>query len=137
MDQLKSSLDILGSGMRAQSERLKIISQNLANKDTSSINPEEDPYRRKLIHFENYLDQANNAQKVRISHISEDQKDFELRFEPNHPGADKKGYVKYSNVTGLIEVADMQQASRSYQAQLNSFRLTRQLQQQTIAMLKN
>ena len=136
MDPLYSTLDILGSGMRAQSERLKVISQNLANKDTAATSPTEDPYRRQLVHFENYFDRAAQANKVRVSHISEDPKDFTLRFEPNHPGADGKGYVKYANVTGLIEIADMQQASRSYQAQLNSFRLTRQLQQQTINMLQ-
>ncbi len=136
MDPLYATLDILGSGMRAQSERLKVISQNLANKDTAATSPDVDPYRRQLVHFENYFDRDSQANKVRVSHISEDQKDFTLRFEPNHPGADGRGYVKYANVTGLIEIADMQQASRSYQAQLNSFRLTRQLQEKTINMLR-
>ncbi len=136
MDSLKASLGVLSSGMRAQSERLKVISQNLANKDTAALTPNEDPYRRQLVHFENYFDKKAGANKVRVSHVSEDQTNFELRFEPNHPGSSDTGYVKYSNVTGLIEIADLQQASRSYQAQLNSFRLTRQLQQQTINMLR-
>ena len=136
MDPLQSTLSVLASGMRSQSERLKVISQNLANKDSKPLNPGEEPYRRKLIHFKNYFDQATGSQLVKVNHISEDAKPFNRLFEPNHPAADEKGYVLTSNVTGLIEVTDMQQANRSYQAQLNSFRLTRQLQQQTIGMLR-
>ncbi len=136
MDPLKSTLSVLASGMKSQSERLKVISQNLANKDSTALRAEDEPYRRKIVHFQNYFDEATQTELVHVSNISEDQRPFERRFDPNHPGADAKGYIRQSNVIGLIEVTDMQQANRSYQAQLNSFRLTRQLQQQTINMLQ-
>lgn len=136
MDQLKAALFVNASGLRTQSRRLQIISQNLANSDATSTVPGGDPYQRKTIHFINVLDRQFGVEIVRTHSIQRDPAPFERRFEPTHPGADEFGYVKYSNVTPLIEITDMQQANRSYQAQLNVFRLIKQSQDRTIDLLR-
>lgn len=136
MDPLAASLSASAAGMRAQALRLRVISENLANQDNASIDPSQDPYRRKTIHFKNVLDRKLGVEIVQVDRIEQDQSPFKLQYEPSHPGADDNGYVKYSNVRGLIEVADMRQANRSYQAQLNVFRLTKQMQARTNELLR-
>lgn len=136
MDPFNGALNASAAGMRAQALRLRVIAENLANQDNSAITPEQDPYRRKTVHFKNVLDRKIGAELVTVSRIDRDPAPFPLRYEPNHPGADQNGYVKHSNVNGLIEIADMRQANRSYQAQLNVFRLTKQMQARTNELLR-
>ena len=136
MDPLAAALSSSAAGMRAQALRLRVIAENLANQDNASLEPNQDPYRRKTVHFKNVLDRKLGVELVQVDKIEQDQSPFRLQFEPNHPGADENGYVKYSNVRGLIEIADMRQANRSYQAQLNVFRLTKEMVARTNELLR-
>ena len=136
MDPLAAALSSSAAGMRVQALRLRVISENLANQDNAALEPNQDPYRRKTVHFKNVLDRKLGVELVQVDKIEQDQSPFRLQFEPNHPGADENGYVKYSNVRGLIEIADMRQANRSYQAQLNVFRLTKEMVARTNELLR-
>ncbi len=130
------SADIAASGMKAQAERLKVISQNMANADSVSTEPGGEPYRRQVVSFENYVDEANGAQKVRVNKIIDDNSPFEKKYEPNHPGADKDGYVLLPNVNPLIEMMDMKEAQRVYDANLNMLKTAREMNSSVLDILK-
>ena len=130
------SADIAASGMKAQAERLKVISQNMANADSVSTEPGGEPYRRQVVSFENYVDEANGAQKVRVNKIIDDNSPFEKKYEPNHPGADKNGYVLLPNVNPLIEMMDMKEAQRVYDANLNMLKTAREMNSSVLDILK-
>lgn len=103
MDPLKSILQISASGMLAQGERLKVVSENVANASSTAMKPGEDPYRRKTITFEEMVDRDSGVSTVRVASIDRDRDtDFSLRFEPSHPAADDKGFVKVSNVSPVM-----------------------------------
>lgn len=136
MDDLKSTMFIAGSGMRAQGTRIRVISENLANQDSTAQTPGGDPFRRKIVTFGNVLDRALGADVVRVRQIAEDSSPFGLRFDPNHPGADEDGYLKTPNVTGLIETMDMMEARRSYEANLNVIRNARAMVSSTLEILR-
>ena len=133
---LTLSADIAASGMKAQAERLKVISQNMANVDSISAEPGGEPYRRQVVSFENYIDPANGAQKVRVDKIVKDMSSFEKRYEPNHPGADAQGYVSLPNVNPLIEMMDMKEAQRVYDANLNMLRTAREMNSSVLDILR-
>ncbi len=130
------SADIAASGMKAQAERLKVISQNMANADSVSTEPGGEPYRRQVVSFENYIDKTNGAQKVRVNKIIDDKAPFEKKYEPNHPGADENGYVLLPNVNPLIEMMDMKEAQRVYDANLNMLKTAREMNSSVLDILK-
>lgn len=136
MDLLKNILTVAASGMRAQGERLKVVSENVANANSTGSAPGEDPYRRKIISFEEMLDHDSGASGVTVAEISRDETGFELRHDPSHPAADENGFVKVSNVNAIIEMANMREASRSYQANLNMFETARGMRSQLLDLLK-
>ncbi|RED52474.1 flagellar basal body rod protein FlgC [Aestuariispira insulae] len=136
MDQLKSSFYIAGSGMRAQGTRLRVISENIANKDSTAETAGGDPYRRKVVTFKNVLDREIGAELVRPTKISEDLSSFTLQYDPGHPAADETGYYKRPNVKGLVEMMDMREAQRSYEANLNVIQSTKSMVDRTIDLLK-
>lgn len=133
---LTLSADIAASGMKAQSERLKVISQNMANADSVSADPNGEPYRRQVVSFQNYLDPATGAQKVRVSKIVKDMSPFEKKYEPNHPAADAQGYVSLPNVNPLVEMMDMKEAQRVYDANLNMLKTAREMNSSVLDILK-
>lgn len=133
---LLSSLDISAAGMRAQGTRLRVVAENIANKDSTSQEAGGDPYRRKTISFSSELDRATGLNLVKVDNIGKDPGDFELRFDPGHAAADENGYVKLPNVKTLIEMADMREAQRSYEANLRVLQSSRQMLQQTIQLLR-
>lgn len=133
---LTLSADIAASGMKAQSERLKVISQNMANADSVSAEPGGEPYRRQVVSFQNYLDPATGAQKVRVNKIVEDMSPFEKKYEPTHPAADAQGYVSLPNVNPLIEMMDMKEAQRVYDANLNMLKTAREMNSSVLDILK-
>jgi len=135
MDLLKS-MKISASGMKAQGERMRIISENLANKDSIGATPDQDPYRRKVVTFSNVLDKEINAQKVVVDKVTEDKSEFGSRFDPNHPAADADGYVKIPNVNSLVEVMDMKETQRSYQANLGAIDASKKMIMQTLEILR-
>jgi len=136
MNDFLSSLKIAATGLHAQSARMRVIAENLANADSAGRTPEEDPYRRKIPTFHAVMDRELGATKVQIGRISLDRSDFESRYEPGHPAADETGYVRYPNVSSLIETMDMRQAQRSYEANLNVVTVTRQMLGSTLDILR-
>lgn len=133
---LDKALGIAASGMDAQTTRLRVIAENLANQDTTGSKPGADPYRRKTVTFGNTLDRQLGAQTVQVKNIGVDDSEFPQRYDPSNPAADDKGYVKLSNVNGLVEVMDMHEAERSYNANLAVMQSTRSMLSRTIELLK-
>ena len=110
MSNLTVAADIAVSGMKAQAERLRLISENMANADSIATTPGGEPYRRQVPVFKNYLDEANGAELVKVEKVVKDHSPFEKKYEPNHPAADEQGYVSLPNVNPLIEMMDMKEA---------------------------
>jgi flagellar basal-body rod protein FlgC len=135
MDFIKS-IAIAATGMRAQAGRMRIISENIANADSTATSPGGDPYRRRIVTFHAELDRELNANVVGLGHIATDSTDFRVRHEPDNPVADGKGDVKYPNVNSLVEMSDMRDAQRSYEANLNVITATRRMLQRTLDILK-
>ena len=135
MDFMKT-LTIAASGLRAQAGRMRIISENIANADSTPSSPGADPYRRKVPTFRTELDRSLGVQLVELGKVQTDQSDFRLKYEPGHPAADKNGNVKYPNVNPLVELTDMREAQRSYEANINVVTATRRMLQRTINILK-
>lgn len=136
MDPLTAALKISASGLTAQSTRLRIVSENLANARSTGDVPGADPYRRKTISFTSELDRASGVAKVEVKRIGLDKSDFNVEFDPGNPAADARGMVKLPNVNILIEMSDMREANRSYEANLQSIRQTRDMISATIDLLR-
>lgn len=117
--ELDKSFAVAFAGMNAQSERLKVIAENLANVDSTAQTPDADPYKRKIISFENVLDRTLGVDTVKVAGIKTIDDGFGRRYEPGHPAADATGYVKTPNVNSITELMDMREAQRSYEANLN------------------
>src|ERR1700739_3385353 len=130
------SMGIATSGLRAQAGRLRVISENIANAESTSSTPGGDPYRRKVPTFVSQLDRTLDAKTVTLGRIASDTSDFRTKYEPSNPGADQNGYVKYPNVNPMVEMTDMRDAQRSYEANLNIITATRQMIQRTLDILK-
>lgn len=137
MDPLVASLKISASGLEAQSSRLRVVSENLANARSTGDVPGADPYRRKTVSFAQELDRAAGVDMVEIKKIGVDQSDFRTEYDPGNPAADVNGVVKYPNVNILVEMADMREANRSYEANLQSIRQARDLINSTIDLLRS
>jgi len=133
---LRSSVDISASGLRAQSLRMRVIAENLANAGSVGKAPGEDPYRRRVVTFEPDLGGQDATQGVRVHNIVTDRSAFQRVYQPGHPAADEQGYVKMPNVNSLIETADMKAAQRSYEANLNAIEAARSMTMRTIDLLK-
>jgi flagellar basal-body rod protein FlgC len=135
MDFVKS-IAIAASGLRAQSARMRVISENVANADSTAQTPGGDPYRRKIPTFTSQLDRALDARVVGFGRTRSDMSEFQSKYQPNHPAADAKGYVKYPNVNSLVELTDMREAQRSYEANLNVVGAARRMLQRTLDILR-
>jgi flagellar basal-body rod protein FlgC len=135
VDFLKT-MSIAASGLRAQAGRMRVISENIANADSTPNSPGADPYRRKIVTFSSEFDRALDAQTVELGKVRTDNSEFRLKYEPGHPAADSNGNVKYPNVNSLVEMTDMREAQRSYEANINVISATRRMIQRTIDILK-
>ena len=135
MDFLRS-ISIAASGLRAQAGRMRIISENIANADSTAANATADPYRRKIPTFRSEMDRALGARVVDQGRVASDQTPFRTKYQPGHPAADASGNVKYPNVNSLVEMSDMREAQRSYEANVNIISATRRMIQRTIEILK-
>ena len=136
MDFIKS-IAIASTGLRAQAGRMRIISENIANSDSTATSPGGNPYRRRIVTFRAELDREIGANVVSLGHIETDQSDFRLKHEPDNPSANAKGDVKYPNVNALVEMTDLRDAQRSYEANLNVITSTRRMLQRTLDILKS
>jgi flagellar basal-body rod protein FlgC len=136
VDFLKS-IAIAASGLRAQAGRMRVISENIANADSTAPTRGADPYRRKIPTFRAEIDRALDARVVSMGRVHNDQSDFRLKYEPGHPAADANGHVKYPNVNSLVEMTDLKEAQRSYEANINVISASRRMIQRTIEILKS
>ena len=136
MDDLQKSAVIAVSGMKAQAERLRVISENLANADSTAQTPDGLPYRRKVLTFKNELDRTNGLHRVTVDKVKPDTSDFNKRYDPHHPAADRDGYVLTPNVNSLVEMMDMREAQRSYEANMNVISTSRTMLSQTVQLLR-
>lgn len=133
---LSVSADIAVSGMRAQAERLRVISENMANADSVGIRPGEDPYRRQVVTFKNYVDEATGAQLVKVDKVLPDRSPFQMKYMPDHPAANAEGYVAMPNVNPLVEMMDMKEAQRSYDANMSMMQTARDMNSKILDVLK-
>ncbi len=135
MDFLKS-IAIAASGLRAQAGRMRIIAENIANADSTAPTRGGDPYRRKIATFRTEVDRSLDAKVVALGRVATDPSEFRVRHEPGHPAADANGNVKYPNVNALVEMTDMREAQRSYEANVSLIGASRRMIQRTIDILK-
>jgi len=133
---ISKTLKISAAGMQAQSARMRTIAENLANADSLAETPGGEPYRRKVLTFKNELDRASGLELVHADRVIRDRSEFQKRFDPTHPAADAEGYVLAPNVNSLIEVMDMRQAQRSYEANLNVIEVSKTMILRTIDLLR-
>ena len=136
MAELNSSMKISAAGLKAQGERLRVISENIANAGSTALTPDQEPYRRKLVTFGSELDRELGANLVEVGKHSRDPSEFRLRYQPGHPAADDNGYVQVSNVNTLVEMTDMREAQRSYEANLKVLQAARGMLKRTIDLLR-
>ncbi|MGP1358272.1 flagellar basal body rod protein FlgC [Roseicyclus sp.] len=136
MDPLRSISSIAASGMLAQSHRLKVTAENVANANSTGNTPGEEPYRRKTVTFAEMVDRVTGASLVQVSEIGRDQSEFPLRYDPAHPAADENGYVQTPNVSSIVEMNNMREAARSYEANMNMFEAARNMRRQMLDLLR-
>ena len=137
MDALQTAMKVAATGLSAQSERLRIVSENLANAQSTGNFPGADPYQRKTITFAAELDRISGGHLVEINSIGRDNSPFTLEFQPGHEAADADGYVKLPNVNVLIEMADMRETNRSYEANVQVVKQARELISMTIDLMRS
>ncbi len=136
-DPLTATMHIASSGLQAQSERLRVVSENLANARSTGKTAGSDPYSRKTITFESEFDRAQAAAMVKVKDIGTDKAPFVVEYEPGHPAADENGYVKMPNVNVLLELADMRETNRSYEANLKVMTQAREMVMRHIGLLRD
>jgi flagellar basal-body rod protein FlgC len=137
MDPLQASMKIAASGLQAQSTRLRVVSENISNAQSSGSTPGADPYARKTVSFESEMDRASGVRLVTAKRIGVDSAPFKIERDPSHPAADANGNVKLPNVNVLTEMTDMRESNRSYQANLQVVKQSRDMISMTIDMLRN
>lgn len=136
MADISDTLTIAAAGAKAQGDRLRVVAENIANADSASPAPGVDPYRRKTIAFKNVLDREMGIEMVKVAKRGTDPSDFITKYEPNHPAADEQGYVMYPNVSTIVEMMDMREARRGYEANLGVIEVSKAMLMRTIEMLK-
>jgi len=131
-----NTMMISAAGLKAQSTRMRIIAENIANSSTTGTSPGADPYRRQIPVFQQVMDRHLGMKVITAEQPIPDKSDFNLKFDPSHPAANAQGYVKTSNVKPLTEALDMKEAQRSYEANLSVIDATRSIEKQTIDLLR-
>ena len=133
---LSKAMKAAAAGMTVQGARLRVVAENLANADSTAQRPGGEPYRRKTIAFENALDRELGVELVRVARYGVDRSALPLRHDPGHPAADADGYVRTPNVEPMIDLMDMREAQRSFEANLNALRLARSMIERALDLLR-
>jgi len=136
MDDISTAMQISAAGMRAQSSRIRVVAENIANANSTAEAPGLDPYRRQVPVFSSYVDRALGAELVEVSRVVLDPSQFSLRFDPSHPAANGDGYIALPNVNPLVEMMDMREAQRSYEANLGALDTMRAMAASTLRILE-
>lgn len=132
----EKSLILSAAGLKAQGDRLRVIAENLANSKSAADTAGGDPYQRRIVTFKNVLDRENGINTVKVDQVRKDPTDFPLKYDPTHPGANAQGYVKMPNVNSLVELMDMREAQRSYEANLNMIEVSKSMLARTLDLLR-
>jgi flagellar basal-body rod protein FlgC len=125
---------IAASALRAEQGRMRIIAENIANANSTSRTAGGDPYRRQVPVFRPVM--VDGGQGVKMVKVEPDKSAFKSEYEPGHPSADAKGYVKMPNVDPLVEALDMREAQRAYEANLNVIETARAMDMRTLDLLR-
>lgn len=133
---LVQAMALAAKGMKAQGVRMKVISENLANAETTPSAPGQDPYRRQVVTFRNEMDRAEGVRHVEVDRIQSDNSDFLIKYDPSHPAANEQGYIRTPNVNSLIEMMDMREAQRSYEANLGVIETSRSMLTRMVDLLR-
>lgn len=136
MDLVKA-MELAAKGMKAQGVRMRVISENMANAATTPSTPEEDPYRRQVVTFKNEMNRSDNLKYVKVDRVSADQSDFKVQYDPHHPAADEQGYIRTPNVNTLIEMMDMRESQRSYEANLGVIEMSRAMLMRMVDLIRS
>ena len=136
-DPLQTALRIAASGLQAQSMRLRVVSENIANAQSTGRTPGADPYARQTISFESEMDRTLGANLVEVKSIGVDSMPFKLERDPGNPAADENGMVKMPNVDVLVELADMREANRSYEADLQVAKQSADMLNTAVSLMKD
>ena len=133
---ITKAMEVSAAGMKAQGTRIKVIAENLANAESTAEAPGDLPYRRKVVTFKNELDRQAGVNKVRIAAIGVDRSDFVRKYDPGNPVSDQDGYVMMPNVNNLVETMDLQEAQRSYDANLSVIDAAKTMLSRTVDLLR-
>jgi flagellar basal-body rod protein FlgC len=136
-DPLQITQKIAASGLEAQSRRMRVVAENMANAESTGATPGSDPYTRKTVDFQAEVDDALGATMVKVEHVDQDTTPFRIEHNPGHPAADENGFVKLPNVNLLVEMADMREANRSYEANLQVMKQARAMIMMTLDLLRS
>jgi flagellar basal-body rod protein FlgC len=137
IDPLAAAIKVAGSGLEAQSARLRIVAENMANVQSTGPVPGADPYARKTVTFASELDEAAGVELVKVKSFGVDKRPFRVEQDPGNPAADEKGLVKLPNVDLIMEMADLREANRSYEANLQVIKQSSNLSSMTLDLLRN
>jgi len=137
IDPLRTATSLAGAGLQAQSVRLRVVAENIANARSTGATPGADPYTRKTVTFDSEFDRTLGAATVQVHAIGTDQTPFQVEYDPGNPAADKDGNVKMPNVNVILEMADMREASRSYEADLQMIKQSRSMTSQMLDLLRS
>ena len=133
---ITKSMTTAASGMKVQSDRMRVIAENIANASSTATGANGQPYRRQLVTFKEAVDEATGANVVRVNRTVRDPSDFKMQYNPGHPAADASGYVMLPNVNPLVEMTDMREAQRAYEANLNVVDAARSMMSRTLELLR-
>ncbi len=133
---ITKSMTTAASGMRVQSDRMRVIAENIANASSTATGANGEPYRRQVVTFKEAVDEATGATIVRVDRTAKDRSDFKLAYNPGHPAANAEGYVTIPNVNALVEMTDMREAQRAYEANLNVVDAARNMMSRTLDLLR-
>ncbi len=133
---LYSALSAASTGLRAQTTRIRLAAENVANANSTADVPGGDPYQRRIPVFRAMVDRENDSLGVKVTRTVDDQSDFPVKYDPTHPAANAEGYVKLPNVQTLIEMADIREAQRSYEANLTIVESSRAMINRALDLLK-
>ena len=134
---LYSALTAASTGLRAQTVRIRLAAENVANANSTSDTPGGDPYQRRMPVFREMVDRETGTTGVQVVRTAQDQSDFAIEYDQTHPAADENGYVKLPNVQTLIEMADIREAQRTYEANLNIIEGSRAMINRALDLLRN
>jgi flagellar basal-body rod protein FlgC len=135
MTDIQAAIAAAASGMRAQTVRMRIAAENVANANSTGANPAEEPFRRRIPLMETTT-LTTGAVGVRVRGAEMDMTPFRQEYNPSHPAADADGFVRLPNVDTLVEMMDLREAQRAYEANLNMIEAARNMTNRALDLLR-